>query len=492
MNDSAFSRVKAKVVTSIAKIRKFDYKIIKLNKKKKILLASLVVVVGLFAYRTLAVKNTQVLKQSGAGLEASNAYSVLFGDKEVGIVRNTQDVTDILLEVEKILYYKNGLDLLIDQDLTFASVYADDDSISLPNDIRSNIINNLSYEVYAYAIYINGEQFGALKSQELAYKLLEQVKEPFRRQAWEKGSEIEEIFIVEDVGIKKEKVPLSTISDFETMLALVQKGTTEEKTHIVERGDNYWNIAAKYNLSVNDLIKANPDKNYSLIHPGDELNLIVPKPYLTVATYENEIFTDKIQYGKEVQYTSSLYSDQRTVKKKGTYGEKQVFAKVLKHNGIEVDKEVMKEIVLSNPKSQIELQGTKKLPPKKGTGVFMRPTRGTLTSRFGMRWGRMHNGIDLASRTGTPIKAADGGVVTFAGWNGTYGLMVEIDHGAGFKTRYGHCSKLYVKVGEKVYKDKTIAAVGNTGRSTGPHVHFEVIKHGVPQNPLLYIDKKYR
>jgi len=93
---------------------------------------------------------------------------------------------------------------------------------------------------------------------------------------------------------------------------------------------------------------------------------------------------------------------------------------------------------------------------------------------------------------GTPIKASDGGVVTFAGYKGSYGYMVEIDHGSGFKTRYAHCSKLYVKKGQRVHKDYTIAAVGNTGRSTGPHVHFEVLKYGKNKNPYGYIGKKYR
>lgn len=99
----------------------------------------------------------------------------------------------------------------------------------------------------------------------------------------------------------------------------------------------------------------------------------------------------------------------------------------------------------------------------------------------------MHYGIDIASKTGTPIYAADGGKVVYAGYKGNYGYLVEIDHGNGFKTRYAHCSKILVKVGDKVYKGQHIANVGNTGRSTGPHLHFEVLKNGKNQNPANYV-----
>ena len=99
----------------------------------------------------------------------------------------------------------------------------------------------------------------------------------------------------------------------------------------------------------------------------------------------------------------------------------------------------------------------------------------------------MHYGIDLSTSTGTPIKAADGGTVTMAGWNGNYGYCVKIDHGGGYVTLYAHCSKLYVSVGDKVFQGETIAAIGNTGRSTGPHCHFEILYHGKNVNPSNYV-----
>ena len=117
------------------------------------------------------------------------------------------------------------------------------------------------------------------------------------------------------------------------------------------------------------------------------------------------------------------------------------------------------------------------------------PTNGSLSSRYGSRWGRKHEGVDLGAEVGTPIYAADNGTVTYAEFNnGGYGYMVKIDHGNGLETYYAHCSELLVEEGQIVAKDDLIAKVGNTGRSTGPHLHFEVRQDGTPVDPMRFID----
>lgn len=121
------------------------------------------------------------------------------------------------------------------------------------------------------------------------------------------------------------------------------------------------------------------------------------------------------------------------------------------------------------------------------------PTKGWVTSGFGFRkspfTGRkeFHRGIDIATRIGTPVIAPADGIVAYRGVEGGLGLVLVINHGYGFKTRYGHLSKVLVKVGQRVKRGQKIALVGNTGRSTGPHLHYEVSLHGVPVNPRNYI-----
>ncbi|MGR3501477.1 DUF5930 domain-containing protein [Pseudaestuariivita sp.] len=109
------------------------------------------------------------------------------------------------------------------------------------------------------------------------------------------------------------------------------------------------------------------------------------------------------------------------------------------------------------------------------------------TSGFGPRWGRMHSGTDFAAPHGTPIYATADGVVTHAGWSSGYGKLVKIQHEFGIETRYAHNSKLIVKVGQRVSRGQQISAMGNTGRSTGTHLHYEVRVGGRAVNPMIYI-----
>ncbi|MBA7568879.1 hypothetical protein ES708_10615 [subsurface metagenome] len=120
----------------------------------------------------------------------------------------------------------------------------------------------------------------------------------------------------------------------------------------------------------------------------------------------------------------------------------------------------------------------------------MKPTHGIFTSLFGeRRWGYRHKGVDIANDVGTNIHATASGVVIYAGWHGSYGRKVIIYHGPGFNdatysTVYAHLSKIYVKVGDEVTKDDVIGTMGNTGNSTGSHLHYEVLVNGVPKNPM--------
>ncbi len=117
------------------------------------------------------------------------------------------------------------------------------------------------------------------------------------------------------------------------------------------------------------------------------------------------------------------------------------------------------------------------------------PTKGTFTSGFGRRWGRMHKGIDIAAATGTPVVAAADGVVVRSGWDGGgYGKRVDIQHADGSRTLYGHNSRLLVAVGQQVQQGQQISAMGSTGRSTGPHLHFEFhVPGGIAVNPVSYL-----
>jgi len=128
----------------------------------------------------------------------------------------------------------------------------------------------------------------------------------------------------------------------------------------------------------------------------------------------------------------------------------------------------------------------------RGSGVpsaagFIWPVHGPVVSGYGLRWGRMHEGIDIAAGMGTPIWAAAAGTVIHAGWLGGYGNLVVVDHGDGLATAYAHASAILVAVGQQVAQGETLSLVGSTGNSSGPHLHFEVRVNGSAVDPLLYL-----
>lgn len=160
-------------------------------------------------------------------------------------------------------------------------------------------------------------------------------------------------------------------------------------------------------------------------------------------------------------------------------------------------KEIVKETVSVPKKEEVKITPPKtseKPKQTKSKAVYQRPLDdgvGVFTSRFGKRTlngqTRLHAGIDIAAPKGSSIYAAKGGEITRAGWASGYGLLIEIKHTDGTFTKYAHCSKLLMKVGDKVDQGTEIAKVGNTGRSTGSHLHFEIIKNGKPINPYSYV-----
>ena len=150
----------------------------------------------------------------------------------------------------------------------------------------------------------------------------------------------------------------------------------------------------------------------------------------------------------------------------------------------------VKKVVKQTTSYAVAATGMNTSTKKVSLGIsLIRPVSGTVTSRFGSRWGSTHKGIDIGASKGTPIKAAAGGTVTVAqyGYSGGYGNYVIISHGNGIQTVYGHCNTLNVKVGQKVSQGEVIATVGNTGRSTGNHLHLEIRINGVAQNPQNYL-----
>lgn len=455
-------------IKSITGNKKFNVKVI--NKKRFMItggaLAVLLIAITYFTF-------------------ANDAFAVIINGVEIAKVKDKKLVEDTLMALKQSYEEENAAEVAFTDQISYQKVNASKKELLDGKALEEELKKHLDYQVACAVIYADDKPIVTLKTKEEAERVISGVEEYFTKIT--DNITIKEKSFNEKVEIKEEFTDISTAMEVEDAQHYIINGTSEVRIHKVEAGESFWSISRKYDISLEDLQKANPTANPEKIKIGQELNLIVPKSLINVKTIEEITYTDKIPYEQKLELSSSLYKDQTQVKVKGQYGEKEVKAEVVKINGIESERIVLAEKVIKEPKTQILLKGTKELPPKKGTGTFSTPTRGTITSRFGYRWGRNHDGLDIAAPVGTPVKAADGGEVIFAGTSGGYGKMIRIDHGAGFVTYYGHLSKINVKVGEKVYKGQVIGAVGNTGNSTGPHLHFEIRKNGNPVNPSNYL-----
>jgi murein DD-endopeptidase MepM/ murein hydrolase activator NlpD len=186
-------------------------------------------------------------------------------------------------------------------------------------------------------------------------------------------------------------------------------------------------------------------------------------------------------------WSDSVGSGQSVVKTPGSDGAKVVTKEVTYINDKVINEKALGEKIIKKPVDKVITKG-KSNPAVAEVLALGKPSRGAITSYFGKRWGRMHYGVDIAANMGTPINAAMDGTVQVAGWESGYGNVIKINHSNGTQTIYGHCSKLFVKSGQNVKKGQKIGAVGSTGNSTGPHLHFEVRVKGKPVNPISYIN----
>ena len=210
----------------------------------------------------------------------------------------------------------------------------------------------------------------------------------------------------------------------------------------------------------------------------------LPIPFVT--TLEVERSTRTVPAPVQEVEDHSLIPGESRVLREGSDGLEEVTERVTYRNGVEESRETVSVVTVADPVPQITAVGTG-TGQEAAPGRFQWPCRGRVTSPFGDRelFGEddFHRGTDIAVPLGTEIHAAANGTVSFAGEKGTYGNLVQIDHGNGYVTCYAHCSEISVTPGQWVDQGQTIALAGSTGRSTGPHCHFEIRWQGEPFDP---------
>jgi len=235
-----------------------------------------------------------------------------------------------------------------------------------------------------------------------------------------------------------------------------------QSLYTVRPGDTLWEIARRNGITIELLAAANGLADRDNIRAGQ------------VLTAPSDYVAHRVQPGETLWDIARMY---------------QVDARVIAaRNGLsDINKIIVDQslyVPLGYPGAGLTARAAAVWP-------LNWPLVGAITSPFGLRDGRPHEGIDIAAEEGTPIRAAAPGVVVFAGPRGAYGLAVIVDHGGGVRTLYAHCSRLLVAEGASVGPENIIALAGSTGRSTGPHLHMEVLKNGIPLDPVTCLGSYY-
>ncbi|HLA25367.1 MAG TPA: peptidoglycan DD-metalloendopeptidase family protein [bacterium] len=237
--------------------------------------------------------------------------------------------------------------------------------------------------------------------------------------------------------------------------------TVSSTVHLVKPGETLWSIGQLHGLTPEAIGRANEVSSLATLQIGQRLVIRTGWPAPAARPAPSPAGRHVVQPG------DTLWS-------------------ISKRHGLSVDSLVALNRLPSA--DRLQLGQALLLPRSAGISPGLAwPSRGVITSRFGLRGRRHHHGVDIAAPVGTPIGAAQDGVVQYTGWRGGYGLLVILDNGGGLTTWYGHASRILVRVGDRVRKGQLVARVGTTGNVTGPNVHFEVRKSNVPLDPLKFL-----
>lgn len=364
-----------------------------------------------------------------------NAYEVSVNDKVIAYIRNSESnlnlVGSLNLKLKERFNNSN-----IEQLIEFKSTQVPEDYFTDEKLLEQAIAQNSNLEVDGVCMYANSKEIGILASEKEGQQVLDKVKEYYEAAS---KMQIKESKIKSPITYTKKKLPLSQMENVEKVFERIKEVNSKAKTPVVV-------VELKANVESKEAIK--PDTT--------------------------------------TKGTNTMKLGTSIVQSQGKEGQKLIVKEMTLENSKVKSTKVLSEKTIVKPENKVVLKGTKStVEATKAT--FATPSRGSVSSAFGERWGKMHEGLDIAANLGSPINAALSGTVSFAGWSDGYGNLIKLKHDNGLETYYGHCSKLLVKVGEDVDKGDKIGEVGSTGRSTGPHLHFEVRVNGVPKNPTNYL-----
>jgi murein DD-endopeptidase MepM/ murein hydrolase activator NlpD len=361
----------------------------------------------------------------------------------------------------------------------------------------------IQHKAYGVEIVIDGVKVGLVNNKETADAILHQIASKYLPQQKKSAvtilstdvQENEEVVydtvvsqeFVEQVDIRSTEIQPEDLMNPEEIVKLLETANIQPLKYTVQSGDCVGCIAQKFDLPIQLIYENNPWIKNDQIKVGDVMDLTMLQPALSVKVIEKQMEQIDVPFETVYEIDDNLRMGVIQPIKPGLNGLKQVVFHVTKVNGYIVEEEAVDEWMIAEPIAALARKGTKVILGE-GSGKFAWPVLSArITSSYGIRWDKLHKGIDIVY-TNKKIIAADHGEVIFAGNNKDgYGNKIIIDHKNGYRTVYAHLSKMNIARGKIVQKGDLIGNMGATGNATGVHLHFEIYKSNVNQNPMKFL-----
>lgn len=348
----------------------------------------------------------------------------------------------------------------------------------------------------ATGLYVDGAFVGAMESSTELTAVLDSMKDG----RYDKNDPSQRAEFIQKVEMVEGLFPAASVTDKATLKAKLTAEAVVKKTYTVQAGDTLSTIAVRNNMTTAELRAMNPKfANTDIVHIDEELVVQKPQAFLQVKVIKTVKYTEKIDYKTVYTNNTARPVTWSIVKTRGQEGSQDIVAEVTYIDGVETSRKTVSKTVTKQPVTKVVERGTRPVYSSSGSQVVQGDgvTKGQMSwpvpicSNMSRGWRSGHYALDIANGPVTvnwkPACAADGGTVVYAGWNGAYGYYVKIQHANGLATAYAHLNSIKVVKGQTVSRNQTIGLIGSTGQSTGPHLHFEVLKNGVRVNPLRYV-----
>lgn len=348
----------------------------------------------------------------------------------------------------------------------------------------------------ATGLYVDNKFVGSMESATELNAVLDSLKDG----RYDKNDPTQRAEFVQKVETVEGLFPAASVTTKSQLKAKLTSEAVVKKTYIVQAGDTLSTIAVRNNMTTSELRAMNPAyADTDMVRIGDELIVQKPQAFLQVKVIKTIEYTETIDYTTVYNNNTNKPITWSVVKTHGQEGSQDIVAEVTYIDGVETGRNIVSKTVTKQPVTKVVERGTQPVYTSGGSQVVQGDgvTKGQMSwpvpicSNMSRGWRSGHYALDICNGPVTvlnkPACAADGGTVVYAGWNGAYGYYVKIQHANGLATAYAHLNSIKVVKGQSVSRNQVIGLIGSTGRSTGPHLHFEVLRNGVRVNPLYYV-----